>query len=135
MKSKKKILGWWIGIVVVVIAMVSVYLCNRPKTSTGSKNVELEVVDNDNNTQIYTIHTDAAVLTDVMDELASAQDFSYEGTSSSLGYYIETVNGVTADYTKDGSYWAIYVNGDYGQYSADTQPVNDNDIFKLSYEH
>lgn len=135
MKTKKKTIGWCIAIAVIVIVMGCIYWLNRPKTSSGSKKVELDVVDNEENTTTYSIQTDAEVLTDLMDELSTSQDFSYSGTSSSMGYYIETVNGVTADYSKDSSYWAIYVNGEYGQYSADQQPVNDQDVFKLSYEH
>ena len=68
-----------------------------------------------------------------MDELTKTSDFTYQGSTSSYGLYIETVNGVTADFSKDGAYWSIYVNGEYGQYSADQQPVQDKDEFKLVY--
>jgi len=50
-----------------------------------------------------------------------------------MGLYITTVNGVTADFDKDGAYWSIMVNGEYGQYGADSQPVADGDEFQLVY--
>ena len=69
-----------------------------------------------------------------MDELAGAGDFSYEGEEGAYGIMIQTVNGVTADYNKDGAWWGIYVNGNAGEYGADSQPVNDGDSFALRYE-
>lgn len=104
------------------------------KTAVGSKKVELEVVDDQNEVKTYSIQTDGEYLTDVMDELTKTSDFTYQGSTSTYGLYLETVNDLTADFNKDGAYWAIYVNGEYGQYSADQQPVQDNDDFKLIYE-
>ena len=69
-----------------------------------------------------------------MDELTENDEFTYEGTDSDYGIMINTINGVTADYNVDGAYWAIYVNGEYGQYGADTQPVADGDAFQFVYE-
>ena len=69
-----------------------------------------------------------------MDEAAEKTDFSYEGEEGDYGLYIETVNGLTADYDADGAYWAVYVNGEYGQNSVDLQPVADGDTYRLSYE-
>ena len=46
---------------------------------------------------------------------------------------INKINGQSAVYDTDGAYWSIYVNGEYGQYGADSQPVNDGDAFKFEY--
>ena len=67
-----------------------------------------------------------------MDELKAKGDFTYEGTDGEYGLYIDSVNALKADYNVDKAYWAIYVNGEYGQLGADTQPVNDGDSFKLA---
>lgn len=56
-----------------------------------------------------------------------------EVTEGDYGLYIDTVNGLTADYAEDGAYWSIYVNGEYGSYSADQQPVADGDVYGLVY--
>lgn len=34
-------------------------------------------------------------------------------TSAEYGLFIQTVNGVAADYEKDKTYWAVYVDGEY----------------------
>ena len=36
-----------------------------------------------------------------------------EGHESDYGLYIDTVNGITADWDKDQTYWAFYVDGEY----------------------
>ena len=41
------------------------------------------------------------------------------GEDSDYGLYVKTVNGETADYEKDGAYWAFYVNGEYAMTGVD----------------
>lgn len=130
-KKKHKGLLW---LIIAVLVCICLYLGLRPKPETGSKSYELDVVYEDGSPDSYTGKTDAEYLSDLMDELQEKKDFSYEGTESSYGLYIETVNNVTADFQKDGAYWAIYVNGDYGQYGADSQPAADGEKFVLQYE-
>ena len=69
-----------------------------------------------------------------MDELMKTTDFTYEGSISEYGLYINSINKLEAKYDDNGAYWAIYVNGEYGQYGADAQPVNDGDVFRFAYE-
>jgi len=36
-----------------------------------------------------------------------------EGHETQYGLYIDTVNGITADWDNDQTYWAFYINGEY----------------------
>mgnify|MGYP005764409163 CR=1 FL=1 len=133
-KNTRKI---WIGVIALVavaIILGVVYKVAGPKAQQGSKSCTLEVVDDNGDTTTYELSTDVEYLRELMDEAAENEDFSYEGEDGDYGLYIETVNGLTADYDTDGAYWAIYVNGEYGQNSADLQPVADGDTYRLSYE-
>lgn len=131
--TKKIILG-----VVIVVLLIAVFACVYhffgPKTSAGSKNYTLEVVDDAGNTTDYKASTDAEYLRQALEELEENEDFSMDGTEDKYGLYIDTVNGVTADFDTDGAYWSIYVNGEYGENGVDSQPVNDGDAFRLVYE-
>ena len=70
-----------------------------------------------------------------MDELAETNsDFTYSGSDSEYGMMIEVINGERAVYAEDGAYWALYVNGEYGQYGADSQPVEDGAKYTWTYE-
>lgn len=41
------------------------------------------------------------------------------GDDSEYGLYVKTVNGETADYDADGTYWGLYINGEYAMTGVD----------------
>ncbi|MDD4525950.1 MAG: DUF4430 domain-containing protein [Lachnospiraceae bacterium] len=134
MKKSTKAL---IGIVLTAALIVSfalVYNRFRPRAGEGTKSYTLEVVDDAGAQNAYSGKTDSEYLSGIMDELVAEGDFTYDGSESEYGLFIMAVNGVTADYDTDGAYWSIMVNGEYGQYGADSQPVSDGDDFELVYE-
>lgn len=133
MKKSGKIILGIAAIAAVILVMLGVYTAFGPKEQEGTKAYAVTVTSSDNSEETYTGTTDAGTLRELMDQLAE-DGFSYEGDDSSYGLYITTINGVTADYDADGAYWSIYVNGAYGQYGADTQPVADGDEFQFVYE-
>lgn len=129
-KSNKKIIIG-IAVLVAIIAIFAViYAIAKPKANQGSKAVTIEVTDNEGKITSYETRTDAEYLSQIFDEI---DDLTVEGTDGDYGLYIDTVNGLTADYAADGAYWSIYVNGEYGNYSADQQPVTDGDVYGLVY--
>ena len=97
----------------------------------GSKNIVIEVKDSEGNVTSYEVTTDAEFLRQAMDE---AEGLTYEGTDSDYGMMVEVVNGEQAIYSEDNAYWAFYVNGEYGQYGVDSQPVTDGDTYSIVYE-
>ena len=103
-------------------------------SETEEKQVSVEVTDKDGNTVSYTESTNAEYLRGVLDELTEDSDFTYSGSDTGYGLFIDHVNGERADYTLDGAYWSIYVNDEYAQNGVDTQEVSDGDTFALKYE-
>ncbi|MBP5555848.1 MAG: DUF4430 domain-containing protein [Lachnospiraceae bacterium] len=97
----------------------------------GSKNIVIEVKDSEGNVTTYDVTTDAEFLRQAMDE---AEGLTYEGTDSEYGMMVEVVNGEQAIYAEDNAYWAFYVNGEYGNYGIDSQPVTDGDTYSIVYE-
>ena len=132
--SNKKIIIAAVIVIALVVVFAGVYMVFSPKAEEGSKSYTVEVIDDAGASTVYEGTTDAEYLSELMDELAQEQDFSYDGYDSDYGLYITTVNGLYADYDADGAYWSIYVNGEYGQYGADSQVVTDGDSFTFSYE-
>ncbi len=130
--KNKKILAFAIALVVVIAGFIGAWLILRDKPQEGTKAVTLEVVDDKAAKTTYALKTDTEFLRGVMDE-AKAKGFTYEGSESAYGLMISHVNGLRADYQQDGAYWAIYVNGAYGEYGADSQPVADGDTFTFEY--
>jgi hypothetical protein len=55
------------------------------------------------------------------------------GDEGQFGLYIKTVNGITADYDVDRSYWAFYINGEYAMTGVDGAKITEGEIYKLEY--
>mgnify|MGYP002671882833 FL=1 len=132
--DRKKIIIGAVILVVLLAAFAVIYAVFGPKAAQGSKEYILKVVDDNGETTEYTGHTDAEYLRGALEELEKSDDLTIEGEESDYGLFIDTVNGVTADYSKDKAYWALYVNGEYGNYGVDSQPLTDGDIYSLVYE-
>lgn len=77
----------------------------------------------------FTIHTDKTILGDVLieHELISGDEGPY-------GLYIKSVNGITADYDVDKSYWGFYQNGEYMMTGVDLTEIEDKAHYELVYE-
>ena len=130
MKQKTtKILIAVVALVIVVAAVAALWLRFSPKPQAGDKTITLSVVYQDESQEDYTIQTDAEYLKEAIEDTVELG-----GEESEYGFTLYTVNGVTADFNTSGDYWAIYVNGEYGQYALDAQPVADGDSFSLVYE-
>ena len=130
-KTKKLIIGI-VALALAVTCAVLLYIKFGPKPEKGTKAYVLEVTD-DSGSKKYEGKTDAEVLSQLMDQLQETKDFTYAGSDSDYGLFITAVNGVEAS-DADQTYWAIYVNGEYGMYGADSQPVSDGDNFTLALE-
>ena len=136
MKNNKKPIFIGVAVLVALIAIFAVvFFVNKPQTSKGGKNITIEVTGSNGETTDYALSTDAEFLKQAMDELAADNEqFSYSGTDSEYGMMVEYVNDERALYAEDGAYWALYVNGEYGQYGVDSQPVVDGDTYTWTYE-
>ena len=95
----------------------------------GAHSFTLEITDADGKTITATIHTDAETVGEALSNLEIVQ-----GEDSEFGLYIKTVNGITADYDVDQTYWAFYIDGEYAQTSVDMTAVNDGSVYKLAVE-
>lgn len=135
-KHKKSILLVCLLLAAAAVLALVFHFASAKNVQKGSKECSLTVTDDSGTSKTYECSTDAEYLRQLMDELSAdqTQEFSYEGSDGQYGLFINTVNGLTADYDKDHAYWAIYVDGEYAQNGADTQPVNDGDKFELKYE-
>ena len=76
------------------------------------------VVDKDGNETRFEIHTDKTIVGDALLELELIA-----GEEGPHGLYVKTVNGITADYETDGTYWAFYEGNDYGMTGVDLTEI------------
>ena len=90
---------------------------------TGSKTFTAEIVAGDRSVTL-TVATDASTLSEALSPLGLLQ--------GAAGYY-DTVNGMTASWDKDQSYWALYSDGVMTMYGADDAPVNGGERYTFRY--
>ena len=93
----------------------------------GEKTLITEVIAGEKSV-LFTIHTDATTVGEALSEhqLVSGEQGAY-------GLYIKTVNGITADYDVNQSYWAITKDGEYLTSGADGLEFADGYKFELTY--
>ena len=85
----------------------------------GATVFQFSVVDLEENETKFEIHTDEATVGAALMQLGLI-----EGEDGPYGLYVKVVNGVTAIYEEDGSYWAFYENGQYGLTGVDMTDIN-----------
>ena len=76
----------------------------------GKTKFSFSVTDKDGNTTDFEINTDKTIVGEALQELGLI-----EGDEGEFGLYVKKVNGITADFNVDKTYWAFYVNGEYAQ--------------------
>lgn len=95
----------------------------------GSKTFTVEVTDAEGKSISFTVNTDQETVGAALQELGVVA-----GEQSSYGLYIKSVNGITADYDKDGVYWAFYIDGEYASTGADQTGITDGSVYAFRVE-
>ena len=90
----------------------------------GSTSFQFQVTDLDGTVTKFLIKTDKDIVGDALLELGMIA-----GEKSAYGMYVKSVNGVTADYDKDHTYWAFYVNGNYATSGVDTTKIAADTVY------
>ncbi len=62
------------------------------------------VIDKDGNLTGFEIHTDKTTVGDALQEVELIS-----GEEGAYGLYVKSVNGITADYSVDGTWWEFFV--------------------------
>ena len=95
----------------------------------GATSFSFIVVDKDGNETPFEIHTDKTVVGEALLELELI-----EGDVGDYGLYVTVVNGITADYNVDGTYWAFYINGEYAMTGVDMTDITAGDTYSFKVE-
>ena len=94
----------------------------------GAKTVAVDVVVGEHKIT-FTVKTDAETVGGALMEHGLI-----DGDQGEFGLYLKKVNGITADYDVDKSYWAFYVNGEYAMSGVDTTTVENGAEYSFKIE-
>ena len=114
--------------IALAVVLALVWQFTRPAPAAGAKHITVEVVHKDETAKTFTYDTDAEYL----DEVLVAEGL-ISGDEGEFGLYVKTVDGETADYDVDQSWWALSINGEFAQTGVSATPVYDGDAYTWTY--
>ena len=91
--------------------------------------ITLEVVGPDGTSKEFVIKTDPE---NNLRKALEAESL-IAGDEGPYGLYIKVVDGITADYDVDRSWWGLYKDGEMLMTGVDSTPIADGDHFELVY--
>lgn len=123
-QKKRRILGAAL-LAAAIILIGALYLWKRPAGQAGEKTLYVQVIS-DAETADFTLQTTQEFLGAALLENGLA-----EGEDGPYGLFITTVNGITADETKN-QWWCITRAGEQLSTGADSTPIADGEQYELT---
>ena len=144
MKQKTK---QWLSVLLIAVLALTCAACNQAAPSNsadqsvwanatytedttfgeGNTTVLVEVKVGDN-AVTFTLNTDKKLLSEALME----HDL-IAGDEGEYGLYVKVVNGITADYDKDGHYWSLCKDGGMVMTGVDATEIQDGEHYELVY--
>ena len=131
-----------ISLILAIVLVLSFVACNKVDATglwenatylndtefgEGSKTIAVEVKVEEQSV-VFTINTDK----DTVGAALIEHDL-IAGDESQYGLYVKVVNGITADYDIDQSYWAFYVDGELSMTGVDGTDITEGAAYQLVY--
>ena len=129
-------------VVLALITVISLVACDTPVEQTGvwenanfltdqtfgkgEKTVKLEVIAEEQSIT-FTVKTDKETLADALTEFCLI-----DGSEGPYGLYVKKVNGITADYDVDGSYWSLSKDGEMSMTGVSDTVIADGDHYEFT---
>lgn len=102
---------------------------SSPESVATMKTFTFTVVDGDGKETVFDIETDKETVGEALLEQGLIA-----GEEGQYGLYVKTVNGITAEYETTGTYWAFYINGEYGTTGVDATPITEGESYSFKVE-
>lgn len=129
-KQKKAIAEAGAGAAAAACILGGVFLGNMNSTqeAAGQKTIEVQVIHKDGVQKDFTVRTDASNLAEALTE-----DHLISGEEGPYGLFVDTVDGETSDFDKDGSWWQLSVNGREAPKGVSETPVENDAVYTWTY--
>ena len=129
MKNKTNLIRLSVLFVLMAALALCLASCDKTEQNTAAVTFTLTVIGPDGTATEHTVTSDADNLGDAL-----LNEGIIEGRDDQYGLYITAVDGITADFDKDGAYWALYIGEEYAMTGISSTPIAEGDTFKLVYE-
>ena len=95
---------------------------------SGAKTAVVEVKI-EGQTITFTVKTDKTTVGEAL-----LEHKLIDGEEGAYGLYVKVVNGITADYDVDRSYWSFYINGEYAMTGVDATEIVEGATYSFKVE-
>lgn len=144
MTHLKTVLSFILCIVLIAAVALTTTGCNEntetPETTTiaqaevkvlgqGKNKFSFTVVEADGKETEFEINTDKKIVGEALVDLGLIK-----GDEGPYGLYVKEVNGISADYDKDGVYWAFYIDGEYAPKGVDMTEIETGKAYSFRAE-
>lgn len=136
----KQIMRSTLAVLAAVMVVLSLAACNTvEKTGVwedavylkdmefgkGEKTLSVEVKAEDKSV-LFTIHTDKKTVGEAL-----LEHELIDGDEGPYGLYVKVVNGITADFDEDQTYWAFYIDGELAMTGVDMTDIDESAAYRL----
>jgi hypothetical protein len=108
--------------------LISLPACSQKPAITddgSTKTFVVEVVPQNGDSARIDVTTAKATLGDALLEKGIIEGEQHP----QFGLMVKKVNGILADWDTNGTYWALYIGGDYAMTGVDSTPVEDGAVY------
>ena len=133
--KKRNVLKLFVSVLLIAALAISIIGCSGGSASNPSERAEpitftFEVYLKDGS--LKSTHEITTKKITVGDALLEKGLIS--GNVEQYGLYVKVVDGVTADYNVNGTYWAFYVDGEYAMSGVDSTEAEAGKIYSFRIE-
>ena len=104
-------------------------LKNGDVIGSGDTSFDFVIVDEEESEIKVEVKTDEETVGDALQKL-----HVISGTEGDYGLFVDTVNGITADYEKDQVYWAFYIDDEYAQEGISMTKIDPDSTYMMKIE-
>lgn len=118
-----------ISLLLALVMVFALAACGAKEEALAATAVSFKVVvtDLDGNETAFEYTSSAASVGEAL-----VAEGLIEGHETEYGLYIDTVNGIIADWDKDQTYWAFYINGEYATTGIDGTEIAADTTYGLT---
>lgn len=124
--NMRKLLSVALALVLIAAMALNFAGCSKDDSTGGEKSFTFIVTDLEGNETSFDVTSAKKTVGEAL-----LDEGLIEGSEGDYGLYVTSVNGITADWDKDQTYWAFYVDGDYATAGVDQTDITDGATYSF----
>ena len=129
MKKIFRISSFIICIMLITAMAFCMVSCSEKPAEQGEKTFTFVVEELNGNKQTFTVTSEKKTVGEALFD-----EKLIEGEEGPYGLYVKKAAGISADYEKDGTYLAFYIDGEYAVTGVDKTDIEDGREYKFKVE-